>query len=104
MIPSIIFNQVGDNNAEGLALALASDDDGAVMVIQWCNSAFCRMSGYESETVIGQRGTILIGADMTQGDHLRIIEELMNWEQFSISVTNNRKNGEPYRQRMTWTP
>jgi diguanylate cyclase (GGDEF)-like protein/PAS domain S-box-containing protein len=104
VIPAIIFDQIGDNCAEGLALALASSDDGAVMEVQWCNNAFCSMTGYESEHVIGQRGTILIGTDMTQGDHLRIIEELMNWEHFSIPVLNNRKNGEQYRQRMTWTP
>lgn len=104
MIPAIIFDQVSDSCTEGLALALASNDDGAVMEVQWCNDAFCQMTGYESEQVVGQRGTVLIGTDMTQGDHLRIIEELMNWEHFSIPVLNNRKNGEQYRQRMTWTP
>lgn len=104
MIPATILDQVPDNCSEALALALASGDDGAVMEIRWCNRAFCRMTGYRTKEVVGQRGTILIGVDMEQGDHLQIIEELMNWEQFSIQVLNNRKNGESYRQRMTWTP
>lgn len=104
VIPSKILDQVSDYSVEGLVLALASDDDGAIMEIQWCNQAFCRMTGYSLEQAVGQRGTILIGADMSQGDHLHIIEELMNWEHFSISVLSNRKDGERYRQRMTWTP
>lgn len=104
VIPATIHDQVRENCAEGLVLALASNDDGAVMVIQWCNKAFCRMTGYASKDVVGKRGTILIGADMAQGDHLHIIEELMNWEHFSLPVLNNRKNGQKVRQQMTWTP
>lgn len=104
MIPAQIFDQIPDKCAEGLALALACDDDGAVMELQWCNKAFTKITGYEFSEVIGQRGTILIGPNMEQGKHLRIIEKLMNWEHFSIKVLNNRKDGELYRQRMSWTP
>lgn len=102
MIPPQIFNQITDKCTEGLALAMASNDDGAVMELQWCNKAFTRTTGYELAEVIGQRGTILIGQGMEQGDHLHIIEKLMNWENFSIKVLNNRKSGELYWQRMSW--
>ncbi|MEM9578087.1 MAG: EAL domain-containing protein [Pseudomonadota bacterium] len=103
MIPPQIFNQINDKCSEGLALALASDDDGAVMEFQWCNKAFSKITGYSPSEAIGQRGTILIGADMEQGLHLFIIEKLMKWENFSTKSLNNRKNGETYRQRMSWT-
>ena len=103
MIPAQIFNQINDKCTEGLALALASSDDGAVMEFQWCNKAFTRISGYEADEAIGQRGTILIGPDLEQGVHLYIIEKLMNWENFSTKAINNRKNGEAYLQRMSWT-
>jgi diguanylate cyclase (GGDEF)-like protein/PAS domain S-box-containing protein len=104
VIPTTILDQLSDNSTEGLALARASNRDGAVMEFRWCNKTFCRITGYHAEEVIGQRGTLLIGKDMDQGDHLKIIEDLMNWERFSIHVQSNRKNGEKYRQRMTWTP
>ncbi len=91
MIPRRIFDQIADKCTEGLALALARDDDGAVMELQWCNKAFTKITGHASSEVIGQRGTILIGSNMEQGKHLRIIEKLMNWEHFSIKVLNNRK-------------
>lgn len=104
MIPTQIFNQVPDKCVEALVLAHASETDGAVMVLQWCNKAFTKITGYEAADVIGQRGTILIGQDTEKGKHLRIIENLMNWEQFSLVVQNNRKDGEAYLQEMSWVP
>ncbi|GFE63803.1 sensor domain-containing protein [Litoreibacter roseus] len=103
MIPPEIFNQIHDKCTEGLALASASADDGAVMELRWCNKAFSRITGYDAAEALGQRGTILIGADLEQGVHLYIIEKLMKWENFSTEATNNRKNGETYWQRMSWT-
>jgi diguanylate cyclase (GGDEF)-like protein/PAS domain S-box-containing protein len=102
VIPAQIFNQINDKCTEGLALALASNDDGAIMEFQWCNKAFSRITGYVTSEVLGKRGTILIGPDLEQGVHLYIIEKLMNWESFSIKALNNRKNGEVYWQRMSW--
>ena len=104
MVPKQIFDQIPDRCAEGLILALASESDGAVMVLHWCNRAFTRITGYTAEEAMGQRGTILIGQDTEKGKHLRIIEKLMNWEQFSETVLNNRKNGELYWQEMNWVP
>lgn len=104
LIPTHIFEQVKDKSSEGLALALASDHDGAIMHLQWCNKAFTRITGYEIEEVVGERGTILIGSSVEQGSHLVIIEKLMNWEHFSVNTLNNRKDGQEYRQKMSWTP
>ncbi len=102
MIPPQILSQINDKCTEGLALALASNEDGAIMEFQWCNKAFTQITGYEKDETIGQRGTILIGPDLEQGLHLYIIEKLMNWENFSTKSINNRKNGEVYWQRMNW--
>ena len=102
MIPAQILNEVNERCTEGLALALASNDDGAVMELRWCNKAFTKITGYEADEAVGQRGTILIGKDMGQDTHLYIIEKLMDWENFSIKFFNNRKNGDVYFQRMSW--
>jgi len=104
VIPAQIFDQITDKCTEGLALALACDDDGAIMELQWCNTAFTRITGYTCDDIVGRRGTILIGSSMEQGDHLIIIEKLMNWEHFSVKVRNNRKNGDEYWQKMSWVP
>ncbi len=104
MIPTQIRDQVSDKCTEGLVLALACDDDGAIMELKWCNKAFTKITGYAQAEVIGQRGTILIGHEMEQGKHLHIIEKLMNWEQFTVKVQNNGKDGGLYWQQMTWVP
>lgn len=104
MIPKSILDQVRDKTTEGLALAQAEDADGAVMEFQWCNRAFCKVTGYDYSEVLGQRGTILIGPDLEQEKHLAIIEKLMNWECFSIKILNNRKDGALFWQQMNWTP
>jgi len=104
MIPTPILDQISDKCTEGLALALACEEDGAIMELQWCNKAFTRITGYELSDILGKRGTILIGASMAQGDHLLIIEKLMNWEHFSVKVRSNRKDGAEYWEQMSWVP
>jgi len=104
MIPAQIFDQISDKCTEGLALAKAHAEDGAIMELQWCNRAFTRITGYEFAEILGKRGTILIGTSMAQGDHLQIIEKLMNWEFFSVKVRTNRKNGDEYWEKMSWVP
>ena len=104
MIPSQILDQVPDKCTVGIVLALASDEDGAVMEVKWCNKAFTKITGYSFAEAVGKRGTILIGEDTEKGKHLLIIEKLMNWEQFSVTVHNNRKGGARYWHEMSWVP
>lgn len=103
-VPAQVLEEVPLRSSEGLALALADDTDGAIMVFQWCNKRFGEITGFGSNEAIGQRGTILIGPDMEQGTHLLVIDKLMNWERFSVKTATNRKNGELYWVEMNWTP
>ncbi|WP_241462636.1 EAL domain-containing protein [Tateyamaria sp. ANG-S1] len=73
------------------------------MELKWCNKPFTKVTGYSANEALGQRGTILIGADLEHGVHLFIIEKLMNWENFQTEAVNNRKGGETYFQRMSWS-
>lgn len=104
MISSRILEQVPFKCEEGLGLALASDDDGAVMVFHWCNRPFFQVMGLDEADVIGQRATIFVGPDMDQSTHLLTIDKLMRWEHFSVRVQLTKKSGEPVWVTMTWTP
>lgn len=104
MISSRILEQLPFKCEEGLGLALASDDDGAVMVFHWCNKPFFQVIGLDETDVIGQRATIFVGPEMDQGAHLLTIDKLMRWEHFSVKVRLTKKNGEPVWVTMTWTP
>lgn len=103
-VPNQVLEQVPLRSSEGLALALADEDDGAIMIFQWCNKRFGEIIGHEYADVIGQRGTILIGPDVEQGTHLLVIDKLMNWERFSVKTATNRKDGERFWVEMNWTP
>ncbi|MFK7745911.1 MAG: EAL domain-containing protein [Roseobacter sp.] len=103
-LPEQILQQVPSKSLEGVAIALADKEDGAVMVFKWCNSAFNKITGYSQSEVIEHRGTILVGKDTEQGNHLLIIDKLMNWENFSVITQTNRKNGEAYSVKMSWAP
>ncbi|WP_425040702.1 EAL domain-containing protein [Primorskyibacter sp. S187A] len=104
MVPANIIEQIKDKSIEGLALGRADPDDGAIFIFQWCNAAFTKVTGYDASDIIGERGSLLIGEQMAQGQHLIMIEKLMNWEHFSVTVLNNRKNGDLMWQQITWTP
>ncbi len=98
-----LIPQIAERTHEALALAKADPSDGAVMHFQWCNAAFSAMTGFALEDIHGCRAITLVGPDMDQGEHLWIIEKLMNWESFSIELCNNTKTGQTQWQRMSWT-
>ncbi|MEX3016010.1 EAL domain-containing protein [Gymnodinialimonas hymeniacidonis] len=104
MISPRLLEQVPSKCKEGLGLALASDDDGAVMVFHWCNKSLVRIMGFDQADVIGQRATIFVSPDMDQSAHLLTIDKLMRWEHFSVMVRLYKKNGDPVWVTMTWTP
>ncbi|MGX9357380.1 EAL domain-containing protein [Roseobacteraceae bacterium S113] len=104
MIPSAIFEQIPERSVEGLVLARADRDDGAVMYVQWCNRAYSKITGFLPDDIVGRRGSVLVGPDLEPRNHLLIIEKLMNWEHFSLYSHNTRKSGEVYFQKMTWVP
>jgi PAS domain-containing protein len=88
MIPKQVLDQISAKSTEGLALASAPYEDGAAVKLEWCNKAFTKITGYSPAEILGQKGSILIGPNMSQGHHLLIIEKLMNWEQFSANISS----------------
>ncbi|WP_233416755.1 sensor domain-containing protein [Halovulum marinum] len=99
-----LFAHVADRSREAIAVAKADPADGAVMHFVWCNPAFTRLTGFSRSELAGCRASVLAGPDVDQGEHLKIIEKLMNWEYFSVELRNNSKDGRTLWQRMTWAP
>jgi len=104
MTPDALFAHVADRSREAIAIARADPADGAVMHFVWCNPAFTRLTGFSRTELSGCRASVLAGPDVDQGEHLKIIEKLMNWEYFSVELRNNSKDGRALWQRMTWAP
>ena len=104
MIDPVLFRRLAEQSREGIAIARADPDDGAVMHFLWCNRAFTRLTGYSQAGLAGCPGSVLAGPSLDQGAHLDIIQRLMAWERFSVEVRNDTREGVLQWQRLTWIP
>jgi len=82
---------------------VAEETDNAVILTDtagkttWVNKGFTRISGYESEDVLGLTpGDILQGADTSRHVVERIGKALAQQEGFDCELLNYHKNGTPY--------
>ena len=79
---------------------VASKTDNYVIItdskdqITWVNDAFCRITGYEYEEVIGKNpGTMLRGSETSEKTIQRIIAKTRQEEAFQEEILNYRKDG-----------
>lgn len=72
--------------------------------ITYVNAAFCRMTGYPAEEVIGQSPRILQGAGTEAGTLARMRASLAAGEPFEGDIVNYRRNGEEYIASLLISP
>ncbi|ETX29212.1 PAS domain-containing protein [Roseivivax isoporae] len=80
----------------GVALALArGDEDSPLLVV---NEAFCKLSGYDADDVIGRNCRFLQGAETRDKDRQAIRDFLDDdsVEQGRFPILNYRKDGTPF--------
>ena len=82
-----VFNAVVITNAQL---------DGPGPVITYCNPAFCRLTGYAADELIGQSPKLLQGPKTDQKLLQRLRECLHNGEFFEGTTVNYRKDGSTY--------
>ncbi|MDX1907372.1 MAG: PAS domain S-box protein [Bacteroidia bacterium] len=93
-----------------LSLVASRTNSGVVITdregrIEWVNTAFCAMTGYELSEIQGKKpGSFLHGPD-TSPDTVRLIrEKLTQLEPFSIDILNYRKDRSSYWVNMNIAP
>ncbi len=64
--------------------------------IEYVNPAFCRMTGYAPEEVIGQTPRMFQGTLTDRAELVRLKTSLMAGEPFHGEVVNYRKDGQPH--------
>jgi len=80
---------------------LVTDVKGA---ITWVNAAFCALTGYSVDEVIGQNPRLFKSAD-TPGDvHAHLWATIAAGRTWRGEIVNRRKNGEAYREAMVVSP
>jgi len=92
---------------QNLALKTAShavvvtDKDGAV---QWANQAWCELTGYSENEVIGKNMRILKSGKQDETFYKSLWNTILAGEVWRGELTNKRKDGELYVEEQTITP
>ncbi len=80
---------------------LITDDEGR---IEWVNPAFTKITGYTSEEVVGQTPRLLRSHRHKPEFYRLFWETIRRGEVWSGEISNRRKDGTIYEERMTVTP
>lgn len=64
--------------------------------ILYVNDAFCKMTGYTKEEVIGKSPRILQGELSDKNELAKLRKALENWQSHEIEIINYTKSGEPF--------
>jgi PAS domain S-box-containing protein len=99
LLESVVLNV---NDAIIITKAGAVDKRGPEIV--YVNDAFCKMTGYAREEIIGNSPELFHGPEPDEEVISRIRKALQNWESFETEVINYRKNGEKYWVNISIVP
>ena len=72
--------------------------------VVFANDAFCRLTGYPREEIVGRNCRFLQGPETDRTTVDRIREAVRQSKPIEIDVRNHRKNGEPFWNRLLLAP
>ncbi|WP_218014120.1 PAS domain-containing protein [Rubellimicrobium roseum] len=72
--------------------------------VVFVNNAFCRLTGYERDEILGRNCRFLQGPDTDPAALSRIREAIAAVRSIEIDIRNHRKNGEPFWNRLLLAP
>ncbi len=72
--------------------------------IVYVNPAFCTMTGYSQEEIIGKNPRELQGPETSRQELDKIKESLKNWEPFNAELINYKKNGDKFWVNLSVVP
>ncbi len=72
--------------------------------VVFANDAFCRLSGYRRDEIVGRNCRFLQGPDTDQDTVRRIRAAVDAVEPIEIDIRNHRKTGEPFWNRLLMAP
>ncbi len=93
---------VHTNDAIVITTAEPINDPGPRII--YVNEAFCRMSGYRPEEVLGKTPRILQGAKTSRSQLDKIRTSLSQWKPITLEVINYRKDGSEFWVELSIIP
>ncbi len=91
ILESAIFHA---NDSVVITEAESINDPGPAII--YVNEAFCRLTGYRPEEVVGQSPRILQGPRTDRAELDRLRKALEEWRPCSVELVNRRKDGTEY--------
>ena len=99
LLESVITNT---NDAVMITEAEPFDEPGPRIL--FVNEAFCRMTGYRKDELLGKTPRILQGPKSDREALKKLGQSLRNWESSETTVINYKKSGEPFWLHMSISP
>ncbi len=99
-----LLESVVTNVNDAILITEAEPIDQPGPKIVYVNQAFCEMTGYEREEVIGKTPRLIQGPETSTEQLSRIRESLKKWEPFEAEIINYRKNGEKFWNSFSVVP
>ena len=101
-----------EKTVEILAKTFDQSQEGAVIAdmkkegqpLIYCNDAFCEMTGYSKEEVIGKNCRFLQGNDRDQAALVTLRSELKKRRPTRVVLRNYKKNGQLFYNRLSISP
>ncbi len=72
--------------------------------IVFANPAFCKMTGYSKEEIIGKNPRILQGSETSREQLDQIRKSLEQWQPFEAELVNYKKNGDKFWNNISVVP
>jgi diguanylate cyclase (GGDEF)-like protein/PAS domain S-box-containing protein len=72
--------------------------------IEYANAAFCQLTGYSSDELIGAPMSLLSSGDTTEPYYRRMWQTIHTGEQWRAEITNRRKDGSAYQAFQVISP
>lgn len=99
-----LLESVITNANDAVLITEAEPTEGVGRRILYVNEAFCRMTGYSAEEMIGQSPKILQGPKSDFKELKRLSKALDKWESCEISTINYKKSGEEFWVNFSVSP
>ncbi|HQT22765.1 MAG: hypothetical protein B7X86_11075 [Sphingobacteriales bacterium 17-39-43] len=99
-----LLESVITNTHDAVLITEAEPTEGRGRLIVYVNEAFCKMTGYTSEEVVGKSPEILQGPKSDFNELKRLSKALDKWETCEISTINYKKSGEEFWINFTVSP
>ncbi len=99
-----LMSSVVTSTNDAVLITEAEPLDRPGLRIIFVNDAFCKMTGYSPDELIGKTPKILQGPKTDKLELKRIGEALRRWESCDATVVNYKKNGEEFWINFTLSP